>query len=150
MFSSLPSDGSLDKVGPKRIKLDESMYTDPIKVDELSESICIFDDIDVISDKKVRDAVYDVLNQVLEIGRHYKIHCVVTNHLPTNGKDTRRILNEAHIVTYFPHSAGGKIEYMLEEYVGLDRTRSATCRSRTPDGLPYIRTTHNAMSWSTR
>ena len=24
-------------------------------------------------------------------------------------------------MTYFPHSAGGKIKYMLEEYVGLDR-----------------------------
>jgi hypothetical protein len=121
LFSSLPSDDSLDKVGPKRIKLDERMHTDPIKVEELRESICIFDDIDVISDKKIREAVYDILNQVLEIGRHYKIHCVVTNHLPTNGKDTRRILNEAHTVTYFPHSAGGKIKYLLEEYVGLDR-----------------------------
>ena len=125
LFSSLPSDESLDKIKPKRIKLDESMYTDPIKVDELSESICIFDDIDVISEKKVREVVYDVLNQVLEIGRHYKIHCVVTNHLPTNGKDTRRILNEAHTVTYFPHSAGGKIKYMLEEYVGLDKKQIA-------------------------
>ena len=121
LFSSLPSDDSLDKVGPKRIKLDERMHTDPIKVEELRESICIFDDIDVISEKKVRELVYDVLSQVLEIGRHYKIHCVVTNHLPTNGKDTRRILNEAHTVTYFPHSAGGKSKYMLEEYVGLDK-----------------------------
>ena len=101
--------------------LNETMHTDPIKVDELSESICIFDDIDVISDKKIREAVYDVLNQVLEIGRHYKIHCVVTNHVPTNGKDTRRILDEAHTVTYFPNSASGKIKYLLEEYVGLDR-----------------------------
>ena len=48
-------------------------------------------------------------------------YCVVTNHLPTNGKDTRRILNEAHTVTYFPHSAEGKIKYLLEEYVGLDK-----------------------------
>ena len=107
LFSSLPSDESLDKVQPERIKLNETMHTDPTKVEELRESICIFDDIDVISDKKIREAVYDILNQVLEIGRHYKIHCVVTNHLPTNGKDTRRILNEAHTVTYFPHSAGG-------------------------------------------
>jgi len=121
LFSSLPSDDSLDKVGPKRIKLDERMHTDPIKGEELRESICIFDDIDVISDKKIREAVYDILNQVLEIGRHYKIHCVVTNHLPTNGKDTRRILKEAHTVTYFPHSSSGKIKYLLEEYVGLDR-----------------------------
>ena len=142
MFSSLPSDESLDKVGPKRIKLGETLHTDTIKVDELSESICIFDDIDVISEKKVREAVYDILNQVLEIGRHYKIHCVVTNHLPTNGKDTRRILNEAHTVTYFPHSAGGKVKYLLEEYVGLDRkqiaymkkqnSRWATCYKNYP------------------
>ncbi len=46
---------------------------------------------------------------------------MVTNHLPTNGKDTRRSLNEAHTVTYFPHGAGGKIKYLLEEYVGLDK-----------------------------
>jgi energy-coupling factor transporter ATP-binding protein EcfA2 len=125
LFSSLPSDESLDKVQPKRIKLDEAIHTDPIAVEELKESICIFDDIDVISDKKIREGVYTILNQVLEIGRHYKIHCVVTNHLPTNGKDTRRILNEAHTVTYFPHSAGGKIKYMLEEYVGLDKKQIA-------------------------
>ncbi len=49
---------------------------------------------------------------------------MVTNHLPTNGKDTRRILNEAHTVTYFPNSAGGKIKHLLEEYVGLDKKQT--------------------------
>ena len=125
LFSSLPSDESLDKIKPKRVRLDESIHQDPIDVEELKNSVCIFDDIDVISDKKIREAVYNILNQVLEIGRHYKITCVVTNHLPTNGKDTRRILNEAHTITYFPHSAGGKIKYMLEEYVGLDKKQIA-------------------------
>ena len=72
------------------------------------------------------------MNQVLEIGRHYKIHCVVTNHLPTNGKHTRRILNEAHIVTYFPHSAGGKIKHLLEEYVGLDRKQISHMKKQHP------------------
>ncbi|MFM7982976.1 MAG: hypothetical protein ACKPKO_27000, partial [Candidatus Fonsibacter sp.] len=87
--------------------------------------MCIFDDIDAISDKKIREAVYNILNQILEKGRHFKIHCIVTNHLPTNGKGTRRILNEAHTVTDFPHSAGGKIKYLLEEYLGLDRKQIA-------------------------
>ena len=108
-----------------------TVHTDPIKVDELSESICIFDDIDVISEKKIREAVYDVLNQVLEVGRRYKIHCVVTNRLPTNGKETRRILNDAHTVTYFPHSAGGKIKYTLEEYVGLDKKQIAYVKKQS-------------------
>ena len=85
----------------------------------------IFDDIDAISDKKIREAVYNILNQILEIGRHFNIHCIVTNHLPTKGKDTRRILNEAHTVTYFLHSAGDNIKYLLEEYVGLGRKQIA-------------------------
>ncbi|MFM7981158.1 MAG: hypothetical protein ACKPKO_17760, partial [Candidatus Fonsibacter sp.] len=62
--------------------------------------------------------------QILEIGRHFKIHCIVTNHLPTNGKDTRRILNEAHTVTYFPHSAGGKTSIYWRNTLGWIRSRS--------------------------
>ncbi len=50
---------------------------------------------------------------------------MVTNHLPTIGKDTRRILNEGHSVTFFPHSAGGKSKYVLEEHVGLDKKHIA-------------------------
>jgi len=71
LFSSLPSDESLDKIKPKRIKLDDSLHTDPIKVHEFKESVCIFDDIDAISDKKTREAVYNILIQILEIGRHF-------------------------------------------------------------------------------
>ncbi|MFM7979134.1 MAG: hypothetical protein ACKPKO_07435, partial [Candidatus Fonsibacter sp.] len=56
----------------------------------------------------------------------------MTNHLPTNGRDTRRILNEAHTVTYFPHSAGGNIKYILEEYVGLDRKQIAYMMRQRP------------------
>ena len=75
--------------------------------------------------------MYNILNQVLEIGRHYKITCMVTNHLPTNGNDTRRILNEAHTITYFPHSAGGKIKCMLEECVGLDMKQIAYLKKQS-------------------
>ena len=46
--------------------------------------MCIFDDIDVISDKLIREAVYNILDQILEIGRHFKIHCIVTYRHPNN------------------------------------------------------------------
>jgi predicted AAA+ superfamily ATPase len=94
MFSSLPEDESLDDVKPQRIKLDRSIYEEPIEVEEFKDSVVIFDDIDVISDQKIRAAVYNILHKVLEIGRHFKITALVTNHLPTNGKDTRRILKK--------------------------------------------------------
>ncbi len=145
----MPSDESLDKIKPKPFKLDDTMHSDPIKIEELANSVCIFDDIDVILDKKIRDAVYSILNQALEIGRRFKITIVVTNHLPTNGKDTRRILNEAHTITYFPRRAGGRIRYLLENYVGLGKKQTQYL-SRTPGGAPSSRTTLASMWPSTR
>ena len=90
-------------------------------MEEFSDSVKIFDDIDVISDKINRVEVYKILNKVLEIERRHRITALCTHHLPTNGKDTRRILNESHQVVYFPHSASGRIKYLLIDYLGLDR-----------------------------
>ena len=73
------------------------------------------------SDKRIRDGVYNLLNQALEIGRHFGLTCLVTNHLPSNRNDTRRILNECHIFVYFPRSSSSKIKYVLSEYLGLDK-----------------------------
>jgi Cdc6-like AAA superfamily ATPase len=121
LFSAVSQDESLDSINPYRIVLDESLIEDPIGLEELSDSVCIFDDIDVIPDKKIREAVYKLLNMILECGRHTRTYCICTNHLPTNGRDTRRILHETQVFVYFPHSAGGRIKYFLQEYVGLDK-----------------------------
>ena len=45
-----------------RIVLDESIVDDPITLHDLADTICIFDDIDVLPDKKIREAVYKILN----------------------------------------------------------------------------------------
>ena len=121
LFSSLKEDESLDKIKPKRFKIDDNLWKDPLNAEELKESVCIFDDIDVISDKKIKEAVYSIMNNVLEIGRHFSIAAIITNHLPTNGRDARRILNESMSYTFFPHSAGGKIKYLLQEYLDIDK-----------------------------
>jgi energy-coupling factor transporter ATP-binding protein EcfA2 len=123
LFSSLPHDESIDSVKPKRIRLDDSLISDPIPIESFENSCVIFDDIDVISDKNIRKAVYALLNKILEIGRHLKTTALVTAHLPTNGLDTRRILNESMFVVYFSHSANKKIRYLLENYVGVDRAQ---------------------------
>ena len=36
---------------------------DPTEVEEVADNICIFDDLDAISKKKVKDATYDILNK---------------------------------------------------------------------------------------
>jgi len=140
MFSSLKEE-SLDSVKPQRFKIDDRLHQDPIQVEDLKDSIVIFDDIDVISNRKIKEAVYNILNQVLEIGRHYKISCIVTNHLPTNGNWTRRILNESSCFVYFPASSSGKIKYVLTEYIDIDKKKLSISKIVTVGGLVYIKTT---------
>jgi len=122
VFSALKEDETLDKLGIKRIKVDYNLIDDPLTIDDFKNSLVIFDDIDVIGDKKIREAVYKILNSILETGRHTKTSCVNTNHLPTAKNETRRILNEAHAIVYFPHSGSVRgINYLLTDYVGLTK-----------------------------
>lgn len=134
VFSALKDDESLDVIKPKRIIIDDSLYTNPLNVEDFESSMVIFDDIDVISDKKQREAVYNILNQILETGRHFKISCIITNHLSTSGKDTKRVLNECHSVVYFPFSGSGVgLKRLLVDYLGLDKKdiiKAKKCKSR--------------------
>ena len=116
----MKEDESLDEIKPKRFKIDDSLVSNPLDIEDLKDSLVIMDDIDVINPKKVKDAVFHISNGILQIGRHFNITCTVTNHLPTDFQRTRIILNESHIIVYFSLSAGGKVKYMLEQYVDLD------------------------------
>lgn len=127
LFSAVEEDPLLDDLGVKRICIGDNLLSDPINpVDfiegDLPGACVVFDDIDVIGNKKLREEVYNILNQLLEVGRHHRVTVVITNHLPTAGKDTRRVLNECHQIVYFPHSgAKRQMDYLLTEYVGLDK-----------------------------
>lgn len=122
VFSALNEDESLDVISPKRIIIDERMISDPLGVDDFKDAMVIFDDIDVISNKKLRESVYQLLNALLETGRHTKSSVCISNHLPTAGRDTRRVLNESHSVIWFPHSGSGVgMKRLLCDYLGLDK-----------------------------
>jgi Cdc6-like AAA superfamily ATPase len=123
LFSHLKDDPSLDSVKPKRFKMESSLYENPLKVEELADSCVIFDDCECQPDKKIREAVLSIMNQVLEVGRHYNITALITNHLPSDRNNTRRVLNEVMIFTYFPASAGGKIKYVLQNYLDVDEKK---------------------------
>lgn len=121
LFSALKEDETIDKIKPKRIIIDDRLITEPLSIEEFKDSLCIFDDVDVIKVKEHREAVYGLLNAILETGRHFNISCIITNHLPTAGKDTRRVINECHSVTYFPQSgAAGQMKRLLQDYLGMD------------------------------
>jgi nicotinamide riboside kinase len=120
LFSNLKEDESLDSVKPKRVKLDDDLYNDPIKVDEFADSCVIFDDTDCISDKKIRNAVIALLDQCLEVGRHFRITVLITFHLPSDRQATRKMLNECGYLVYFPQSSSSKIKYVLTNYLDIE------------------------------
>ena len=127
LFSPFDEDESLDEINPQRVEIGMDLVTDPIDPKELKNSCVIFDDIDSIKLKtkketrEVKEAIHMLLHQCLEIGRHYNIDVIQTNHLLCNGNETKRILNESHHITFFPHSCGRmSAKRLCEEYGGID------------------------------
>jgi hypothetical protein len=123
LFSSLTDDSSIDKIkNLRRIKLTSEFLHDDIEAKDFKDSLVIFDDTDCIVDKKMKIKINGILNMILETGRHFNISCIYTSHVACAGNDTKRILNEAHSITIFPHGLGGRsMKYLLENYLGLDK-----------------------------
>lgn len=121
VFSRVEEDKCIDKLKCTRIIMDEQLIEDPIHPEELADSLVIFDDTDTIPDKNLKNALNDLKRDVLEIGRHSNIYVCITSHMLTNYKETRTILNEAHLIVFFPSSGSSyQIGYMLKNYFGLD------------------------------
>ena len=114
----------LDKIkNLQRLKIDERLIENPVDilktVDE--NTLLIFDDIDSLP-KKLLDGVMAIIYDCLEVGRSYKIYCIITSHLvnSNNKKFSRIILNESHFITFFKNTNERGNRYFLREYVGYD------------------------------
>lgn len=121
VFTRLELDPVLQELGCQRIPISKELEKlDAIR--DLNDSLCLFDDIDTIPDKKLRDKVYAISMDILETGRHRNIYVIVTSHL-INGNDRklcRTTINEAKQIVLFPK--GGNvygIRYLLKNYIGL-------------------------------
>jgi hypothetical protein len=127
LISSLNEDETLEKLNKIkddfiiRINITPALITDQINAKDFENSLVIFDDFECLKDKKLKDYVCSVRDEILETGRHHKTSMICTYHLPTNSHDTRRIINEAHSVVFFPHVSNFKIKNLLENYLGLHK-----------------------------
>ena len=127
LFSILDDDVSLDAIKPLRIRIDDNLQD--FDINNFKDSMVIFDDTDVISNKSHKGHVNAIRDKILQIGRHSNIDCLITSHIPT-GHDLKMVLNECSFVVYFP-SAGQvrQINYMLINYVGIDLKQIAMIKS---------------------
>ncbi len=147
IFSSLEDDTTLDKlIYIKRIKLDEKFLNTDFTLDDFKNMLIVFDDTDCISNKILKNKIDGILNKLLETGRHTNTSLIYTSHLPTQGIATRRILNEAHTITIFPHGTGEKsLKYLLENYLGLDREQRKKLKKLPTRWATYIKSYPNAI-----
>jgi len=120
LFSSVDKD-ILDKIkGLKRVKLDDKFLNECNIGDlDFSNSLFIFDDTDVLANKFIKKKVDELLNILLQKGRHSYSSVCFTSHQPNAGRETKIILSESHSITFFPLTLGNRaLKYLLESQFG--------------------------------
>lgn len=132
----------------------EKMYSMNMPIDEerelikkLSNSLFIFDDIDMLP--KEKKAIYTRLQgKIVETGRKYNINCLIISHVTLGGPHTKMILNEINQYFCFNDNImnnGYLLKYLKIKPERLEeiKTNSWACFNNkynliiTPSGIEY-------------
>lgn len=120
LFSEVDDDEKLNKFNVIRIKLDKELLNDGLNYKDFQNSLIIFDDVDGIIDRKIKNEVYDILNSILKMGRHNGATVLVTNHNANDRERTKHIFNECHAVVYYPFGGSqSSMRYMLNKHADV-------------------------------
>ena len=106
-----------------KMRIDESILDNPIALEELHDSITIFDDIEHFTDKEIRKELERLRDSVVNAGRHANIDCIVARQNLLEGLLTKTCLNSSFQVIGFPHSSSRyQLNEFLRRYMRLDNT----------------------------
>ena len=97
-----------------KMRIDESILDNPISLDELHDSVCIFDDIEHFPDKEIRNELERLRDSCVNAGRHANIDVIVCRQNLLEGPKTKTCLNSSFQVVGFPHSSS---RYQLGEFL---------------------------------
>lgn len=125
LFSSVNKDEKLDKFKKLiRVKLNEEFYNTQLTIEDFRDCLVVYDDTEKISNIMIAEKLNNILNLLLTTGRHTNTSIIVTSHNTNNGHKTKLILLEAHSITLFLKSIGGRaLKYVLETTFGLDKNQ---------------------------
>ena len=120
--------------------MDEHLISDPLDLKDFNEEACcvVFDDIDSL-EKKLKVAVYTLLNKLLKVGRSYKISVLVSSHSSCDGHDTKSMLNESTVICFYPTTYNRSIKYLCESYIGMQKNDIAKMRKHKSRWCMYIK-----------
>jgi hypothetical protein len=120
LFSKVKDDTSIkSKKKINNVVIDERLITEPLESQDFKNSLCIMDDIDTLKDKKLKEKLVALRDDIGETGRHDNASLAITSHLIAKGKETSGIINEAQIVVIYL-SSGCNYNYYLTSKLGLN------------------------------
>ena len=124
LFSAKKEDKLLDDKINKRI--DVAMVKDAqFEAQDFKNCLVIFDDVDSLPDDKnnnIKKSVYDIMTDIIEVGRSLNVHCIITSHLAANNNESKRILNGCNSLVFFNNSSTHSGDYALKNY--FDRNKN--------------------------
>lgn len=114
LFSTHEDERAYQQIEHTAIPLDADFVTLLPSLDDLKGSLCVFDDCDNLTDKKIGQAC-DALNaNLVANGRKYDIHVLTLAHMVTEYRRTRFQLMEANRTVIFPQ---GGSQYHNQRYL---------------------------------
>jgi hypothetical protein len=122
IFSRIKHDKQLDKYSDViRPDLDD-LVDDPIEMEELENDIVIYDDIDSVRNKHVKEAVFSQRDDHLVCGRHANLTVICTSHQLMNHNESKRCINESTSVVLFPLAGNVyQLTNFLKSYCGFSK-----------------------------
>ena len=125
LFSNKPSDPVFDRLDyVERILINEELLEDQITLNEMTDSLVVFDDVEYSTNKDIDKELDRIRDLILQQGRSYRVSFVYISHQANNYKQTRTILNECNSITIFPAmTTRYSLKYLLEKYFGFDKNQ---------------------------
>ena len=131
LFSNKPSDPVFDRLPyVERIVINDELLEDPITLNEMENSLIVFDDVEYSSNKLIDNELDRIRDLILQQGRSFKCSFIYITHQSNDYKKTRTILNECHSITIFPQmTTRYSLNYLLSKYFGFSKDQiNKICR----------------------
>lgn len=105
-----------------KIDVDNSVITDPFKLNDFEDSLVIFDDIESSECPKATQLMYNLMDDISKNGRHHNISVIFCNQECRMGKKTKPILSMLTGLVIFPQNCSTyQTEKLLKEQIGLGK-----------------------------
>jgi hypothetical protein len=106
------------------IPITDELVNDPFKLEDFSNSLVIFDDIESSEFPKATKKAYSLLDDMCKNGRHHRINVVFCNQECRMGIKTKPILSTVTTLVIFPQNCSlFQTERLLKDHVGMSKVQ---------------------------